>query len=326
MKRGAAYGGALVELLASTAVAGLMMVIMVQALGGVQRAWSNTQRSAGRETTTQQALATLSSMTSSATLNVRQHFDLPLHPAQLVTDSDLHFVCGPASELLPGMAHAAGDAVFFQRVNNEGLVEGCGFYVQYGGDFDRAPEGLRSTLEPRRRFRLMQFREPAARLGLFQPASMNQSVSKMATLVRRDELYAWFRQPLTDPAASLEHTAVVADNVVALLVRPAPDDQRCYDTRRFQWDGQSPESARSRHALPRSLELTIITTDETDWARLQASGQGSAELKIEAFLRTHFQAGTDRQADAADLRRVGDGLKLQMEVSSITVSLTSVPP
>ncbi|MDB6140115.1 MAG: Verru Chthon cassette protein, partial [Verrucomicrobiaceae bacterium] len=252
-------GGALVELLVSLGVAGLLLVFLVQVLGGVQRSWMTARRVTHREETAHQSLTVLSEIVGTAILNPRQKFDAPAHPAQWVKDSDLHFVCGPSSELLAGMPHVCGDALFFQRLNSDGLIESCGFYVQFGSDGADSPEALRSSLESRQRFRLMLFHEPAKELTLFQSSAGAGGPPLLSALTLREDLYAWFKRPLMAGKASRTHTAVVADNVLALLVRKAPDDQRCYDTRRHQWEGSSPESARSRHQLPQSLEITLIT-------------------------------------------------------------------
>ncbi len=307
------HGGSLVELLVSLAVTAILLVIMVQALGGVQRAWNTTRSSASREGTAQQALAVLAQNITAATLNPRQRFDVPDNPAELITDSDLHFVCGPSAELLPKMPLACGDALFFQRPNSEGLLEGCGFYVQYGINSAGVPNALRNNLEAHYRFRLIMFRQPAQELAVLPSGP-----------VGRAALYDWFNGQFTTVDKTLSHTAVAVDNVLALLVRTAPDDQRCYDTRRHQWEPfLSPEAARSRHRLPRSLELTAITTDETAWSRLSPRATVGAAREIEEFLRAHFKTSSVYSIDLEAMRHLADKLRLPIETATIVVPLWS---
>jgi uncharacterized protein (TIGR02599 family) len=249
-------GWTTLELLVSMAVLGLLLVFAADILGVSQRAWLSIRSASRRQDSLDAALDVLKRELSRATLHTR----LEHQPGgvETVRESDLHFVCGPASELLPGRAAAIGDAVFFQAAAAEGALrealQARGFWIEYGTDEAWRPPFL--LAQPRKRFRLLLWHPPATAFTLHQ--------SPLALITDRAALYAWFQQLST-------HVSVVAENIIAMRIQAVPGTARTYDSRRHQWSPGAPEAAQTRHQLPAALHIQMLVVDEASWARLPDS-------------------------------------------------------
>lgn len=265
--RTTSQGWTLAEVIVSTAVLGMILMIMAQALAATQRSWLTGTASAELTRCSNDAQNAVQAIRR-ATLHSHPVYDN--NSDQYQTDSSQHFVCGPAAELIPATPGVCSDAIFFQRPTNEGelqhALQACGFFIQYGDDAPWRPLLLRSRA-PRRRFRLMQFHQKADSLAL------PSHVSGVDTIVPRSMLYKWFATPVSAPGTV--HSSAVAENVVAMTLRPQPDESTCHDSLRFRWAGNTPEARSSRHRLPHSIEIGMVVTDEASWSKLtpnQANG------------------------------------------------------
>ncbi len=185
----------------------------------------------------------------------RKPFRLSTSPATFVPDqygrySDLHFLCGPASVLIPGLPpgiiSVATQALFFISPTGlssasdysalPGLLSACGYFVAFGNDDASKPSFL--STPPRYRWRLMELSSPAEKLSVFSSATGD----------------AWVTTPL-----SQGQVRAVADNVIALVVWPG---SRCRTTL------QAP-------AFPKTIPTTLERT-----RRGRASRHGSLRRRI----------------------------------------------
>jgi uncharacterized protein (TIGR02599 family) len=121
-------GFTLVEVLVSLAVLAVLLTIIAQVLGQVQRVWSSANAKVAQFREARRAMDRISSNLSQATLNTYlQYFYagpnpfLPPSAEQMtpplgyVRFSELQFLSGPTAALLPGGAgQSPGHAVFFQ--------------------------------------------------------------------------------------------------------------------------------------------------------------------------------------------------------------------
>ncbi len=244
----------LIELLVAMAVLSIVLVAVVIAMQGVQSAWRLTRTAVREQLEGRRALETVVTHVARATLASRwtpndQELAAPTGPTALVTESDLHFVCGTTAMLLPNLRNASGHAVFFQGpFGYAGAARNIvispdsalyqtlphvlcawGYYVEFGPDPLILPSFMTSTRQgrpapPRKhRFRLMEFRQPAHELPLFARAPGTERPA-FALSNSRDALYEWFRQPVFNSqsggAAYQRRASVVAENILALLVVP----------------------------------------------------------------------------------------------------------
>ena len=266
-------GWTLVEVLVSTVIVMMLLAVMATSLGTAQRSWLAVRVSADLQRSADQAQDALR-MIRHATLQPRQRYNTSASIDQSLSfvepTSDFHFVCGPAIELLPGVPGTCGDAVFFQMSGTDGdlqtSIRVCGLYIQYGDDSAWRPSLLHNS-PPLRRFRLFRLSQPASSMPLFQSASAGGPPT-ISRLNLRPDLYAWFVTPIINSTPKNPSTAVVAENVVAMIIQARPGYERCYDTRRRQWAGATDAAKASLHRLPQFIDLAFVVTDEADWARL----------------------------------------------------------
>lgn len=262
----------LLEVLASTAILGALLMLMAESLGTAQRSLLSTRKQSFSGTHADTALGTLTQHLQQAVLHTRQEWQ---SGDGMQAASDQHFVCGPVQELLSGMDDLYGDAVFFQKQGREGaltnLMEGCGFFVRYDVPASDTPARLPGAKQ-RRCFQLVQCRIPAPALDL----------SAIPFATQQNGAYAWFRT-----AARLRRNlSVVTPHVITMTLRPLPADQECYDTRRHQWQGDTPESLASRHRLPNRVEVRLVLVDETDWNRLDEKEADGIASTLRTLVRS----------------------------------------
>lgn len=240
----------LVELMISITILVILMLVVTQVIGIVQRNWvrSNSRVSQFREARI--AFDTLTRNISQATLNAywENEFD-PLrtdaagqtvsNAKNYVRKSELQFVCGPTSKLLSAASGDAqsypGHAVFFQaplgvtrlvaasgsQVNTENMVNllcGRGYFVEWGDDQPYRPPFLNqlNSVPTRFRIRLMEY-SPTAEMNRIY-ASVVRPVTSNSKL--------WFQDALTnivkdnEQVATRAFTRPIAENILALIISP----------------------------------------------------------------------------------------------------------
>jgi uncharacterized protein (TIGR02599 family) len=158
-------------------------------------------------------------------------------------------------------------------------MQACDFFVQYGSDEAWRPSFL-SDVPSHRRFRLLQFHQPASSLTLFQPTSVIGEPSRFSQLTSRSDLYNWFSQPIGDSTSFKSSVSIVAENVVAMIAQTSPSAQRCYDSRRYQWEAGSTDAALSLHLLPDTIGIALVMVDEAGWTRLASEKADSLAAEL----------------------------------------------
>lgn len=203
-------GFTLVELLVSMTFVVILMLVVTQVIGIVQRSWvrANSRVSQFREA--RMAFDVMTRNLSQATLNTywENQFDpLGFDAAQqelkkaknYVRRSELQFICGPTTTLLTQAASSAQDfpahAVFFQaplgvtnltvasnnsQANTENMVNlmcGRGYFVEWGSDASFRPPFLASlsSVPVRNRMRLMEY-SPTAEMNRIYDSSLRPLV------------------------------------------------------------------------------------------------------------------------------------------------------
>lgn len=342
----------LLEMIVAMSVVAIAMLVVVEAMSRVQETWRMTNTQVREAQDARAALEAMSRTITRATLNGRWKTDDASAPSLFLRDSDLHFVCGPCDALIGPSSGTAGHAVFFQAplghsgpdertgtgVKAEydtlpGVLNAWGYFVEFAEDPAALPSfiaGDRRSLglaAKRHRFRLMEYRQPAHELDLFQMDGSDPPESKFSQLRSQNEIYQWFTTPLKQSGESTRRRcAVIADNVLAVIIEPQKvlaseaqtagaaatltsrdEDDYLYDTRRYQWDSGSAVAASTRHRLPQALKLTVIVLDERDWDKLtedQALRTG-AELRNTVAGLFHHPAGftSDIGAVTGELNR-----------------------
>ena len=94
----------ILELLVSMAVLMLLAVLSQQILGSTATAWKSHKARLGAFEGARAAFDSLTSRLSQATLNTYWDYDNPAQPQRYLRQSELHFITGKASSLLPDAA------------------------------------------------------------------------------------------------------------------------------------------------------------------------------------------------------------------------------
>ncbi|PTX99409.1 hypothetical protein DB346_16310 [Verrucomicrobia bacterium LW23] len=271
----------LVELMVAIAVLLVLMVAVVQLTKQLDQVWRASVTKVEMFGNARGAFFSITQRLRQASLNTYWDYDNPNAPTRYVRQSSLHFVCGPAKNLLSNSPQYSGSAVFFTaplgysedktdlgRLSN--LINGCGYFVEYSQE-PVMPSFLGNSYQRKWRWRLRQFTEPAE-ASLVQAPGWTDST-------RCD----WFRTYFASSAASAPVTHDVADNVILLLLVPvlpkgeddgtalAPD--YAYDSRQSRAFTTRPPagsgySGTTLHQLPPLVRVVMVVIDEKSSVRL----------------------------------------------------------
>ena len=238
----------LIELLVSVTFLVVLMLVITEMLGLVQRTWVRTNSRVSQFREARMAFDALSRNLGQAVLNT--YWDTPssskagqiIAPApNYVRTSELQFVCGPATYLFPslpgGSGNYPGHGVFFQAplgitnltssdenqttANTENMTSllcGRGYFVQWGDDTSFRPAFLaNNTLVPLRfRYRLMEY-SPTA--------EMNQIYNAKYKPITQNSRQ-WFQDAVQSKIVNGENstsrafTRSIAENILALIISP----------------------------------------------------------------------------------------------------------
>lgn len=253
-------GFTLIELLVSMTFLVILMLVVTQVVGIVQRTWvrSNSRVSQFREART--AFDLLTRTLSQATLNT--YWDNEFDPLRTdaagqevkraknyIRQSELQYISGPSTQVLQGASGKAdsypGHAVFFQAplgitslveatgslTNTENMVNllcGRGYFVEWGDDKPYRPPFLNklTTVPPRSRLRLMEYSPTAERNRIYDSAL--RPLVDSATGVNNgkrwfnDGDYAALKSTVQEKetVATRAFTRPVAENILVLVVSP----------------------------------------------------------------------------------------------------------
>lgn len=351
-------GFTLIELLLSVAILAVLVLMMTSVLSNMQSVVSRSQAQVEEFEDARLAFESMARRLSQSTLNSYWGyvFDKPgtanPNPLYFSRLSDQHYVSDSAKNLLPNFT-GNGHAVFFQALlgdtdssttmgptiaSMKDLLNCWGYYVDYGSDLTRRPAFMKTgpplTLNPeRKRFRLMEFRQPADKSILFdQTFNINGKTN-------RAEIYRWFRGPFAGgTGTTADYSVPLADNILCLVVIPyiyVTDEKATstdtrkkqsveYDTRLYQWrPGTSLDITASKHQPPAMLELTLIAADERSYQRLvDKVGESGAETQVKNVFKGLLTDGTKF---AYDLNKdAGPGNVSVWEIDTITSRLNAI--
>jgi uncharacterized protein (TIGR02599 family) len=302
----------LLELLVSMVVVGFLMLILVQTTTSTSNLWRGTTDKIKSFQNARSAFEGITQSLSQATLNTYyEYYDVSgnrysgqggFTPAICDRASELHFVSAPSAKLLAGITRngspsgpysslSPGHAIFFQSplgysrdpdssvVNLDNTLNALGFFVEFGSDQDFLPLFLKDAVNPRYRYRLMQFFQPSEEMAVYSENWSGHSNGAKAS---------WFSNPLSlalKDSPNVRPASVLADNILFLVLRPKRSDKEydmanpkpkaiapdyTYDSRPLPniSPAQMPNYP-SRHQLPPIVAVTLVAIDETSASRLE---------------------------------------------------------
>jgi uncharacterized protein (TIGR02599 family) len=351
-------GFTLVEIMVSLAVLTILLMISAQVIGQVQSTWSasNARVSQFREART--AFDILTRNLGQATLNTYIDYDTnylasagaaaaTTAPGSYVRRSDLHFVCGRASDLVQGGdSMLPGHAVFFQAplgvsntpayVGLDKLLCARGYFVQFSSDESWAPRFIQNR-QSKFRYRLMEF-SPPTELNTMYAASATVASNPRAPIPR-----TWFARAgaaatgnAAQQAAALL-TRPVADNIVALIISPRREPQVANEAESasgptqiapaYAYDSSaivnpsndSPQG--TQHLLPPMVRVVLIAIDEksADMLDQQAGGGGTPPLGSD--IDTQLTQAHNLETEVNTITTLLQQRKVNYRVFSATIQL-----
>jgi uncharacterized protein (TIGR02599 family) len=312
------------ELLVSMTILSLLMAMVLSMLSATQNGWRGVTSKASQFREARLAFETISRRLRQATLNAYwdYEFDDQNKPVKYIRQSELHYVSGPMSRIVSGADKRKfpTHGVFFQapfgfsqdaelRDFNE-LLNAWGYFIEYGDDEDSVPPFLRGLVEPKYRFRLKEFRQPAEELRIYEDIDERRSG-------QTSDDNGWFSQEVVGSRAAAQKR-VVADNIIALVITPMepgtgsgqkiPQPFRSefvtdyiYNSRdgievgRGNPNTPQPETL---HVLPPLVRVTIIALDEVTFNRLDPTSSPPDVLPSGVF--------TNPEAYERDIERIKD--------------------
>ncbi len=349
-------GFTLVEILVSTVVLSILMLISLTSLESMQRSWKSTRVRVEQFRGARTAFETLSRNLSQATLNTYWDYyytetksNVPAvngstPPAGYVRQSELQFWSGPAREAVSPTAEQSsnpGHAVFFQAPLGQSemhrglaaLLNARGYYIQFGSDEARRPGFLpESITRLHHRYRLMEYRPPAEIAGASKPGN--------AVYSKPD---AWFREGITTSSR------VVAENIVLLVIMPLvpeesllPNDngpplQPWWIAPIYRYNSKDTSNSSptvdpvsvdvlnnirqgTQHLLPPQLRLTLVALDEVGAARwAELSGDEPVDLQVDA--KASFTNPQEYNTDLRNVKEYFQERKINYRVFSEVITL-----
>jgi uncharacterized protein (TIGR02599 family) len=336
-------GLTLLEVLLSSIILSIVLLCIAAAISTIQSTWVQLRAKTDPFRTTRLALDTMSRRLSEATLQQRWETSLKNGSLYQVPQSDLHFVCGPAGELLSGGRYL-GHAVFFQTTRGWDLpsnssqntaplhdrldetLNAWGYFIEYGADqsvptpsFLSADKLEVTDMRTLNRFRLYEWRQPTAELKVFYPHSDPEGPSRLSQATGTST-YDWFRQPLQQSSQQQRRVSLVAEHVVAFALIPmgadtTPQVGQPIGSRKLEdvlqsavYDSRDKNSPYTLHRLPKAFRLTALVVSPEAWTRQPPGQADSLANQIMNWTTGSFD---NLQRIPQDFRRIADMLDQQ---------------
>ena len=308
-------GFTLIEVMLSTTIICLIMLVLVSITSQTSATWHRTSGKIEQFREARAAFESITTKISQATLNTYWDYgyDTAGLPTRYERRSELRFIAGPAATLIGSSTSGTRvtHSVFFhapigmvgadnpQYHGLEGLLNVWGYYVELNSDSASRPKFLNSTASPvplRYRYRLMEFMQPSENLGTYGYTSGVSAGVPAATTYQGRE---WFTDAVN---ATSSPSRQVAENIVALIITPRlskRDEQEvkgsstdfdlsplapkyAYDSALTMNEGQTVSDARTnpKNQLPPVLQITLVAIDETSASRLKLTSASGDLFKL----------------------------------------------
>ncbi len=348
-------GFTLLEILLSTAILSVLMVVCFTALDQTQRTWKLSQGKVEQFREARLAFEAITRHLSQATLNPYWDYyfeetktneppeDATAQPASYVRHSELQFRVDRAAQLIGPSATAAkhpGHAVFFQaplglsQAHRElaSLLNARGFYIEFNSDAANRPPFLSGqSVSEKFRYRLMEYRPPAERA-----AASSGALQGNAVYARPDD---WFQQDLSRASEPL------ADNIVLLILSPRVSEPVAKEQKRsvtwiapdYRYNSLDRDNATAtieplrlredrtadqgtQHLLPPMVHVTLVALDEPS-ARKFAAERDNKPVDILGEAGAPFTQAAEYERDLDRVKEYFSTRRLNFRVFSTRVSM-----
>jgi uncharacterized protein (TIGR02599 family) len=312
-RRAGCRGFSLIELSAASAISLLLIGAMLAVINHVSGIWTQVRGNTETFAAAADAFDSMTQKLSQAVLNTYWSYDQPARPTRYVRASELHFVLGPASELL-GLPREKypGSAVFFQAPLGRTLdghtskltsrLNAVGYFTAFG-----PASGLPAFLDDLpsvNRFRLFEWMEPTGDFSVYTASSDS----------------GWFRADAgrgeDSPNASVAGVNVIGFYILAEY--PLADGTWKLS---YTYDSRDRDNAATYNQLPPRLRVVLVAIDDASASRLAARYQA-----VPPPITPPDSAFRDPAAFETDLKNweavlAGNDPKINFRIFSTTISI-----
>lgn len=285
-------GFSIIELLVAVTIFVAMLTIVLSVIGQATNIWKGSSNKIEAFQSARAGFEQVTRSISQATLNTYLDYNDVNDPKQYLRQSELKFLIGQSGASgMPGLT-GTGQCIFFQapltytlNTGNYGgldsLLNTCGYYVSFTTNTG-VPSHVPLSKNPYR-YRLMQLLVPVEKNMVYNASGAGTQ---------------WF-------AAQTNYVTAVADNIVALIVRPQDPSATTPDisTNTYAYDSTSnatnyPQPL-TANQLPPVVQVTMVAIDEASAARIDQGG--AAPGVITSALSGKFTNPALYDLDLADL-------------------------
>jgi uncharacterized protein (TIGR02599 family) len=333
-------GFTFVELLASSTLIVLLMLVLVSMTDATTKTWQYTSRKIEQFQGARVGFESMTRRLSQATLNT--YWDVETQtvgsgpipaavPKTYVRRSELRFLSGPMSALTAGDQRYPTHGAFFQApigfVEDRGrygglsnLLNTWGYFVEVGEEGAPVPTPLAQEVKPKWRSRLKEFMEPSERLGVYRGKLDSGTGFVLPVAGGADR--SWFRDSLV---AKNRPVRTLSENVIALVLLPqlsagdlaAKSGKVLAPGYLYDSTAEDPDEDINPHnQLPPVVQVIMVAIDEDSARRLDEKSPRSEDLglNLEQLFQDPDQlfqgagAASSGAASTGDLQRLEEML------------------
>lgn len=329
-RRRVVRGFTILEVLVSSVLLMMVLGVLLSLTTHTQKIWKSTRGALEQFRESRNGFETVSRTIRQATLNSYWDYEYPggdttKSPSSYQRQSELRFISGPATAL--GLASSAGHAAFFQAPTGKPanpaatlslnkLLNTLGYFIELTDGLEDLPPFLAASAQARWRMRLYELIEPSENLTIYSQTSGDSSYTS------RD----WY----TTPLATRANVRPIAENVVALIIRPISAvarktgaiDEAVAMAPDYLYDSSAGLTTalkdKQEHRLPPAVQVTLVAMDESSAVRLSRSDLTSIAQKVNSLFSSE-SAKFDQQLK--DLETYLTGLRVSYRTYSSVVNL-----
>ena len=335
-------GFTLIEILISVAILSVILLLSFNMISNTEEVIRKTSKEVETFTEARNAFYQIQKQVEQALLNIYWDYERSEegYPISFERKSDLHFVSGPAKEILE-IEEAYFHSIFFvaplgytedKKLNNlKNLLNVGGYYISYQDDLNFLPEFLKSKFNfPKKyRYRLMELRLPAEKMTIYDIQETNKTLNELEN-ANKEEYYRWFNNSIPS-----KHTKIIANNIIALILMPLSNTteenfdeierakiapEYLYDTREFQWGEDNERTRKTKNRLPSSIRITLVAISEDSALRL-AKQNPNSEQPINLEISELFQYSDEYQEDLFILKKKLNDKNLDYKIFTATIGI-----
>lgn len=352
-------GFTLIEVMVATVIVVILTGILISATDMTAKSFARTSSKIEQFSETRRGFETMTRRLAEATLNTYWGYPDGVDKGtnasnqSYIRKSDLRFISGPMKKIDPtGTIDRPTHGVFFQAPIGEatdrdalGVLSetlNCwGYFLEVDTDTQYIPKILQTVVKPRRRSRLLEFRQPTEENPVYWRPNPTAS---LATEPMKDRNW-WFINSINKTTD--RPVRVVAENIIAMVLNPrlargdeaaretaygadsdkaalAPDylydsTQASNHTPPLTDPADHPEQVNPTNQLPPVIQVVMVALDETSADRLDKL-EPTAEsfgLEYDKIFEKSVKLADDRGTPDAN-----DGELAKLEAKLIEKRLT----